>query len=134
MGQDSHLADSQKALRLMLGIDDNNPDLLRLIPRFPCSWNQMSISDFPVLTGNNRQKIKYSYTRDVKGQVFNFGFERPVKNMSLRLGPIPDGKEIIKATLNGQKVTFENLISGDSRWVWIKDLSGKQGEVKIQYQ
>jgi hypothetical protein len=134
MGQDSHLADSQKALRLMLGIDDNNPDLLHIIPRFPASWNQMSISDFPVLTGNNRQKIKYSYTRDVKGQIFNFGFERPVKNMSLRLGPIPDGKEIIKATLNGQKVMFENLISGDCRWVWIKDLSGKQGEVKIQYQ
>ena len=133
-GQDSHLADSQKALRLMLGIDDNNPDLLRIIPRFPATWNQMSISDFPVLTGNKRQKIKYSYTRDLVGQVFNFGFERPVKNMSLRLGPIPDGKQITKVTLNGGKVSFENLISGDSRWVWIKNISGKQGEVKIQYQ
>ena len=87
----------------------------------------MSISDFPVLTGNNRQKIKYSYTRDVTGHVFNFGFERPIKNMSLRLGPIPDGKEIIKATLNGQKVMFENLISGGSRWVCIKNLGEKQG-------
>jgi len=134
MGQDSHLADSQKALRLMLGIDDNNSDHLRIIPRFPASWNQMSISDFPVLTGNERQKIKYSYLRDEAGQVFNYGFERPVKNMSLRLGPIPAGKEIIKATLNGEKVMFKDLISGDSRWVWIEDLRGKQGEVKIQYQ
>jgi hypothetical protein len=134
MGQDSHLADSQKALRLMLGIDDNNSDHLRIIPRFPASWNQTSISDFPVLTGSKRQKIKYTYTRDVTGQVFNFGFESPVTNMSLRLGPIPAGKEILKATLNGQMVMFENLFSGDSRWIWIKDLSGKQGEVKIQYQ
>ncbi len=134
LGQDSHLADSQKALRLMLGIDDNNSDHLRLVPRFPLSWDQMGISDFPVLTGNKRQNIKYSYVRDEKGQVFKYGLENPVKNMSLRLGPIPVGKEIFNATLNGKKVAFEKLTSGDSRWVWINNLSGKQGEVKIQYQ
>jgi hypothetical protein len=34
-GQDSHLADSVKALRLMLGVDDNRPGELHLVPRFP---------------------------------------------------------------------------------------------------
>jgi hypothetical protein len=134
MGQDSHLADSQKALRLMLGIDDNNSDNLRIIPRYPSSWDQMSISDFPVLTGNKRQKIKYSYIRNEKGQVFTYGFQNPVKNVSLRLGPIPEGKDVFKATLNGEKVAIENLNSGDSRWVWIKNLSGQHGKVEIQYQ
>ncbi len=134
LGQDSHLADSQKALRLMLGIDDNNSDHLRLVPRFPLSWDQMEISDFPVLTGNKRQNIKYSYVRDEKGQVFKYGLQNPVKNMSLRLGPIPVGKRIFNATFNGKKVAFEKLNSGDSQWIWINNLSGKQGEIKVQYQ
>lgn len=134
MGQDSHLADSQKALRLMLGIDDNNSDHVRIIPRYPSSWNQMSIKDFPVLTENKRQKINYSYTRDDNGQVFKFEFESSVKNMSLRLGPIPEGKVVSKAIFNSEKLAFENLVSGDSKWVWIKNLSGKMGEVKIQYK
>jgi hypothetical protein len=134
LGQDSHLADSQKALRLMFGIDDNNAEYLRIIPRYPTSWNKMSVSDLPVLTGKKRQKINYSYSREEKMQVFKFGFENPVKNMSLRLGPIPEGKKILNATLDGKKLAFEDQVSGDSRWVWIKNLSGKAGKVEIHYQ
>jgi hypothetical protein len=134
LGQDSHLADSQKALRIMLGIDDNNPDSLRLVPRYPASWNQMSIRDFPVLADNKRQTITYSYVRDSKGQVFKYGFESPVKKISLRLGPIATRKEVLYVTLNGKKVAFEKLTSGDSRWIWINNFGGKQGKVKIQYQ
>ncbi len=134
MGQDSHLADSQKALRLMLGIDDNNSEHLRIIPRYPSSWKRMSISDYPVLTGNKRQKISYSYLRNENSQVFRFGFERPVEKMSLRLGPIPEGREVLNATINGAEAKYEKLTSGDSQWVWIRNLSGADGEVKIFYQ
>ena len=133
LGQDSHLADSQKALRLMLGIDDNNPDYLRLVPRYPSSWNQMSIKDYPVLTDNKRQKITYSYVRDKNGQSFNYGFEQPVKKMSLRLGPIPEGKEVLTVMVNGKKHAFKNVQSGDSRWVWINNLSGQKGKAEILY-
>jgi hypothetical protein len=134
LGQDSHLADSQKALRLMFGLDDNNAENLRIIPRYPTSWNQMSISEVPVLTGSERQKISYTYLREKNRQVFKFGFERPVRKMSLRLGPIPEGRHIAYATLDDKKLSFENLFSGDSRWVWIKNLSGKTGKVIIYYQ
>ena len=134
LGQDSHLADSQKALRLMLGIDDNNAENLRIVPRYPSSWNQMSVSELPVLTGNKRQKISYTYLREANRQVFNFGFERPVRKMSLRLGPIPEGRHIANATLNGNKLTFENQVSGDSQWVWIRNLSGLSGNIIIYYQ
>jgi len=39
-GQDSHLADSVKALRLMLGVDDNRPGELHLVPRYPETWTR----------------------------------------------------------------------------------------------
>ncbi|MBK7711415.1 MAG: hypothetical protein IPJ37_11020 [Bacteroidales bacterium] len=89
LGQDSHLADSQKALRLMFGLDDNNPENLRIIPRYPVSWNEMSISNIPVLTGNARQNIKYSYLREDAKQVFSFELEKPVKNMSVEARTYP---------------------------------------------
>lgn len=134
LGQDSHLADSHKALRLMFGIDDNNSGELRLIPRYPASWNQMSVSDIPVLTGNRRQKMNYTYLRKYDRQVFKFGFENQVRNLSIRLGPIPEGREIKHATSDGKEIAFENQISGDSRWVWINNLSGLTGEVEIYFQ
>lgn len=134
LGQDSHLADSQKALRLMLGIDDNDPHNLRLVPRYPSSWNKLEVSDVPVLTGDKRQKLKYSYIRDEKGQTFDYGFDNPVERMSVRLGPLLGGKKVRRVTVNGKKTAFENLASGDSHWVWIHGLSGTGGKIEIEYQ
>ena len=54
--------------------------------------------------------------------------------MSLRLGPIPEGKKILNATLDGKRLAFEDQVSGDSKWVWIKNLSGKAGKVEIHFQ
>jgi hypothetical protein len=93
MGQDSHVADSHKALRLMLGVDDNDADHLRLVPRYPKSWNRMSIKDYPVLTGHERQKISYTYGRKADSQMFSFELEKAAKWMDIRLGPIPAGKK-----------------------------------------
>jgi hypothetical protein len=117
----------------MFGIDDNNPDKLRLIPRYPGTWNQMSLSEIPVLTGNRRQKMNYTYLRQSDRQLFKFGFENHVRNMSIRLGPIPEGREIKHATFDGKEIAFENQISGDSRWVWIKNLNCRTGNVIIYY-
>lgn len=133
LGQDSHLAGSQKSLRLMLGIDDNDPNYLCLVPRYPLSWDQMSISDFPVLTDNKRQSVAYNYKRNKDGQLFNYKFEQPVKKMSLRLGPIPLDKEAVGVTCNGTPVSFKKINSGDSKWVLIDNLGGEQGEVEISY-
>ena len=134
LGQDSHLADSQKALRLMLGIDDNRPDHLRLVPRFPNSWNEMSVSNFPVLVNQVRQNITYDYTRNSQGQFFKYKLENKAPDMSVRLGPVPPDKQIAYITLNGQNIKFDKLSSGDSEWVWIKDVSTSSGEIAIRYQ
>jgi hypothetical protein len=50
------------------------------------------------------------------------------------LGPLPAGKIVSGASFNGHKVAFDNLESGDSRWIWIKDIGGKEGEVEIFYR
>jgi hypothetical protein len=138
MGQDSHVADSTKALRLMLGVDDNDPDHLRLVPRYPAAWTSMGISDFPALTGSARQRLAYTYTRSGRSQAFSYAFERPVSRLSIRLGPIageaPGSGEApaTRALHNGIEVACHTERSGDSWWVWIRDLPGvRAGRVEV---
>jgi hypothetical protein len=132
MGQDSHLADATKALRVMMGIDDNNPGHLRLVPRFPSSWTHGAVERFPMLTGSQRQLGGYTFERTAEALRFRFTFARPVACLSVRLGPLPAGKQAVAATLDGVAVPFEAQHSGDSDWVWIRTLAGRQGEISIR--
>jgi len=135
MGQDAHVADSTKALRLMFGIDDNDPNHLRLAPRYPASWTSMSIKDFPALTGLTRQRIAYIYERSAAGHTFRFEFERPAPRFSVRLGPIPREKELLSATNESNQVLpCEIVDSGDSRWVWLWNQQGRSGTVTLRFK
>ena len=132
-GQDSHVADSTKALRIMLGVDDNAADHLRLVPRFPAAWTVMALRRYPVLTGTARQRLCYRYERAADGQTFEYEFERPVDRFSVRLGPIPAGAQITGAAHDQRALPWECVESGDSRWVWLKDLSGTAGCVTLAW-
>lgn len=125
-GQDIHVAESVKALRLMIGVDDNDPAHLRFVPRFPVSWTQISISDFPALTGPERQLISYTYQRSDTLETFALQMEQPVQCISVRLGPVPAGKSVSRVEVNGEERPFKRLHSGDSDWVWVEGLSGKR--------
>ncbi len=130
-GQDSHVAESTKAIRLMLGVDDNDPAHLRIVPRFPSAWSSMSIDNFPVHTGGGRQLCRYTYERFEDRQVFSLGFERPVDRVSVRLGPIPGGKTVTGVEVDSVACEFEQIHSGDSDWVWVRDLQGDGIQVEV---
>ncbi len=130
-GQDSHVAESTKAIRLMLGIDDNDPAHLRIVPRFPSAWTRVSIDKFPVLAGGGRQLCRYTYERSDDKQVFSLGFEQPVDRVSVRLGPIPEGKTVAGVEVNSAACEFDQTHSGDSDWVWVRDLQGRDIQVEV---
>lgn len=134
LGQDSHAADSTKAVRLTLGIDDNNPAELHMVPRYPVSWTEMSIARYPVLTGSSRQQISYQYNRTAESQTFNFQFSQRASSLSVRLGPIPAGKQVTGATLDGSAYPFELQQSGDSNWVWLRGLNCKTGQILLKLE
>lgn len=131
LGQDSHAADSTKAVRLTLGIDDNNPAELRMVPRYPDGWNEMSIAKYPVLTGASRQQISYQYLRSAASQSFSFQLSQRASAVSVRLGPIPAGKQVTGVTLDGSKYPFETQQSGDSSWVWIRGINSQSGQIVL---
>ncbi len=134
LGQDSHVADSVKALRLMLGVDDNDPDHLRLVPRFPATWTRAAIAEFPVLTGNLRQKLQYVYEREPEQLSLRFSLDQPVNHLSLRLGPIDVGRSVAGVWCDVTRVSFEAQDSGDSKWIWVRDLKGDNGTVTVKLQ
>jgi hypothetical protein len=130
-GQDSHIADSTKAVRLMLGVDDNHPEHLRLVPRFPADWTHLAISDYPVLTGGQRQMLQYAYTREANRQQFEFSLERDAGPVAVRLGPLPPGRQVRAASINGEPCTFRPEDSGDSKWVWVETKGGIKNRIEI---
>jgi hypothetical protein len=116
----------------MLGVDDNDPDHLKLVPRYPASWTHAAVTDFPVLTGNARQLMSYDYERNETRDCFQVALQRQVERLSVRLGPYPAGTRITDAICEGRPVPFEVLDSGDSRWVWVRDVTAKQTSFLVE--
>ena len=123
MGQDGHLADSTKALRLMLGVDDNDPDHLRLVPRFPASWSRWAVRDWPVLIGNRRQTCSFAGEREPGCLRFSFSTSAPIGRVSVRLGPFGLAETISRILVDGEPASYHGERSGDSQWVWIHNLA-----------
>lgn len=120
MGQDSHLADSTKALRLMLGVDDNRIGALRLIPRFPQSFREAEVSEFPVAGGG---RISYRISRTEKEYRIEGKTSGAEHVRYVRFGPLSESP--LRVCADGAEVPFEAIRSGDSVWAGIR-LKGKE--------
>jgi hypothetical protein len=131
-GLDSHIADASKALRVMLGVDDNDPARLRFVPRFPADWTHAWIQDYPVLTGTQRQKVEYTYDRTPDRQTFAFRFERDPGLFRIRFGPLPPDRRVESASVVGRQVPFSVQASGDSRWAWVDVDGGREGRAELR--
>jgi hypothetical protein len=133
-GQDTHAADSTKAIRLMLGVDDNDPEHLRLIPRFPGDWTPISIRDFPVLIGQHRQRLAYRYQREGKQHIFDLQLDCEAGPISVRLGPLPKKSRVPSATLDDKPVDCRIEHSGDSDWGWIETRGGSKAKFLLKLE
>jgi hypothetical protein len=132
MGQDSHVADSTKAVRLLLGIDDNRRECLHIVPRFPAAWTQCSIQNFPVLTESARGNISYALNREADRLSMSITLDQPAY-LDVRMGPFPMHAQVNTATVNNEPHAFEQIESGDSVWAWIRGLSGQHFYISVAY-
>jgi hypothetical protein len=99
-------AEIVKCARLLIGLDDLNPDKgLSLIPRLPKDWTQITVEDYPVIAQvkNNREHalISYTCTRTTGGFDFTMKSDRLLKLDVLRLGPLPVGTKNVKVKGRG---------------------------------
>ncbi len=134
LGNLYQLVDVVQTILLITGIDDINPEELKLMPRLPADLLEMKIEDLPVRTMNKEKSelVNISLKMEKKKNTikFNFSSDKSVDKVKLRLGPFPLSSEFVKVKLNKKIIPAKLEKSGDSKWVWIEKV--KCSEFSVQ--
>lgn len=80
-----NVTEQLKVARLMIGIDDSDPDTLKLIPRIPSSWKGYIASGWPAYTGNGVSYLDIKY--EIIGGIVNLKMKStlPIKYLKVRV-------------------------------------------------
>jgi len=123
LGNLYQLVDVVQTILLITGIDDINPEELKLMPRLPADMPEMEIKDLPVRTMSNGKSelVNISLKMEKKKNAIelNFSNAKPIDKVRLRLGPFSLSTKSVKIKLNNKKIPAKLEKSGDSKWVWI---------------
>lgn len=112
--------------QIILGIDDYDEHLLKLMPRLPLGWNQVNISKWPVrvLSSGKSQMALLSLTVERNGHSkrcnVKLSFDMPIDNVALRLGPFPIDSRTVTVKVNRSLRSSTLFRSGDSKWIWVQ--------------
>jgi hypothetical protein len=68
----------------MIGIDDSNPDTLKVMPRIPSSWKGYSASGWPVYTRNGVSYLDIKYERKGDDITLKMKSSLPIKVIQVR--------------------------------------------------
>lgn len=119
------------ALEACAGVDDTNPQHVRLLPRAPEPLKGIEVDNFPVLVpavnGLQVARLRYSWR---KGESFTMSSDKPIPLLSVRLGPFASEEDARRwlqaATLpSGAKTRVQTSghMNGKSAWwVWIEEM------------
>jgi hypothetical protein len=115
-------AEIVKTFRLLIGIDDNQPERLRIMPRLPYGWNEIAVSKYPALVEQNGKRetalLRYDLHRTGDRMSLDIAAGRPLGPVSVRLGPFAKQPTAADVIVNGKHPSQPNIAqSGDSWWV-----------------
>lgn len=115
-------AEIVKAIRIVIGVDDTQPGRVRVMPRMPYSWSEISIRRYPVLFSRNGKTetalLDYELTRNTGKMSFTVSSSKALGSVAIRLGPFEKQPERSSVLVNGKSPsTVEARKSGDSWWV-----------------
>jgi hypothetical protein len=131
LGNGVQEAEIVKALRIVIGVDDNHPETLRLFPRMPYGWNEINIQDYPTLvkTGGKQEQIPLAYKliRSNDGMSIQVTAKKPLPAVELRLGPFQSESKTPRVLLDKHPVDAGYEKSGDSFWVRLSVPQGNTG-------
>ena len=111
-----------KTLRLVMGVDDTQPNRLQFYPRMPYDWDEIAVEKYPLVfedSGNIKTAfLHYKLERKGRGMTLEIGADREIGPVAMRLGPFEKQLEVSKISVNGQ-IPREAVVehSGDSWWV-----------------
>jgi hypothetical protein len=115
-------AEIVKTFRLLIGVDDNQPEHLCIMPRLPYSWTEIAVSKYPALVEQNGKRetamLRYDLHRAAHNMTLDISADRSLGPVSMRLGPFEKQPTAADVFVNGKHPSQPNIAqSGDSWWV-----------------
>ena len=115
-------AEIVKIFRLLIGVDDNEPRRLRIMPRLPYNWTEIAVSKYPALVEHNGNRetalLHYDLRRTGNRLSLDITTDRPLGPVAMRLGPFAKQPSVTDVLVNGKHPSQPNIEqSGDSWWV-----------------
>lgn len=115
-------AEIVKAFRILIGVDDNQPQSLKIVPRLPYGWTEMAVSKYPALVerqGKTQMALLHYDLHRVAGRMdLNISADRDLGPVAMRLGPFENKPEASDVVVNGNYPIQPSMEqSGDSWWV-----------------
>lgn len=129
LGNNVQQAEIVKVGRLLIGLDDLNPENgLNIIPRLPETWQSINVQKYPVVAVDNngnslRADLKYLYKRIKNGFEFTLDVKNAIKLDKMRMGPFKNDQ----IAVSGNKVPYQLKILRDQTFAYF-DLSGFKGK------
>jgi hypothetical protein len=122
LGNGVQEAEIVKMLRLVIGVDDTQPDRLRFYPRMPCNWNEITVTKYPVLFEHSGEpetaSLQYQLKRSDDGMILEISADKAIGPVTMRLGPFNKKPGISNIRVNGEPAPGADAVhSGDSWWV-----------------
>jgi len=115
-------AEIVKMCRILVGVDDDEPQRLRVMPRMPYGWTEIAVAKYPALVERDGRietaQLRYDLRR-VNGHLsMEISADRPLGSVAMRLGPFEKQAQISDVLVNGKHPAEEKVEqSGDSWWV-----------------
>lgn len=129
LGNGVQEAEIVKALRLVIGVDDTQPNHLQFFPRMPYGWTELGVEKYPVLFARAGKMgiahLRYQLERSGDKMKLGISCDKELGAVAMRLGPFSKRPDAPDIRVNGQippGTTVEH--SGDSWWVRFKTVVG----------
>jgi hypothetical protein len=122
LGNGVQQAEMIKALRVVIGVDDTQPDRLQFYPRMPYDWNEMAVAKYPVLFEHAGKMatayLRYQLKRSDDRMKLEISANQELGPVAMRLGPFEKRPTASNVRVN-ERIPAQTSIehSGDSWWV-----------------
>lgn len=135
LGNGVQEAEMVKVLRILIGVDDNQPQRMRIMPRMPYGWSEMGVDQYPALVERDGKietaLLHYELRRAAGRMSLQISSDRQLGVVEMRLGPFERQPQAADVLINGRHPAEPRVEqSGDSWWMNFTAPVGSTGAAK----
>jgi hypothetical protein len=139
LGNGVQEAEIVKALRIVIGVDDTQPQRLRIFPRMPYGWDEIAVEKYPVLFEREGKTatalVHYKLERTATRMNLNSSSDKALGAVTVRVGPFAHQPNASSVRFNRKLPAGASIQhSGDSWWVRFTTAIGPSSGITQQWR